>query len=352
MLFNSPKDLINKVANIIKEGNEKYSKEQAKMNKLVAEKMLSPKQKKIAALAGDQNKIDAADFAALRAGKQVEEDSETAGKPFKYNKKTGTFHEAESLPVTITPGSTDPGGPLSTPRKNAYQKALATLAASKKAPKLSTDMANRRPAKEETDTPGNGRAHQCAVHVKHKTMGEGKTLTTQHALPDETGAISWYDVMFAEGIVRVATNELEVLVSEEHTHNKKSMKKESSLDEGRGRPRMNPDDPKWKKMEAKPNKNDDEEEKRHEGPARPGSPHLTTEPDKHISVQLKVAHDMKDEKGGSDVKFANGKTHFVRHDVAGKVLHALDKLKPADRAEVHDHIAQSHHNLMAVHKVL
>lgn len=33
-------------------------------------KELSPKQKKIAAVAGNKSKIDAADFAALRAGKQ------------------------------------------------------------------------------------------------------------------------------------------------------------------------------------------------------------------------------------------------------------------------------------------
>lgn len=121
--------------------------------------------------------------------------------------------------------------------------------------------------------------------------------------------------------------------------------------EGRGRPRKNPDDPKWQKKPAAKKSEDDDEEEDH-GPARPESPHLHTEPDKHISVQLKVAHDMKDEKGGADVKFANGKTHFVKHDVAHKVLSALDKLKPADRAKVHDHIAQSHDNLMAVHKVL
>lgn len=33
-------------------------------------KELSPKQKKLAAVAGNKSKIDAADFAALRAGKQ------------------------------------------------------------------------------------------------------------------------------------------------------------------------------------------------------------------------------------------------------------------------------------------
>lgn len=133
---------------------------------------------------------------------------------------------------------------------------------------------------------------------------------------------------------------------------KKAMKEElEDIDEGRGRPRKNPDDPKW---HPKPvvKKSDDEDDEEDSGPARPDSPHLKTEPDKHIAVQLKVAHDMRDEKGGADVKFSNGKTHFVKHDVAHKVLSALDKLKPADRAKVHDHIAQSHDNLMAVHKVL
>jgi hypothetical protein len=40
---------------------------------LAQEAELSPKQKKIAKMAGDKDKIDAADFAALRAGKKVEE---------------------------------------------------------------------------------------------------------------------------------------------------------------------------------------------------------------------------------------------------------------------------------------
>jgi len=224
----------------------------------------------------------------------------------------------------------------------------------------SMDLARRKMTSEEVeqvgeakDTPGNGREHQCAIHVKSEQFGEGRTLTTQHAEPDESGNIAWYDVMFDHGIERVMTEDIEVLVSEAHTHSKKAMKEEvSDIEEGRGRPRKNPEDPKWKKMETKPAaKSHDDDEEDH-GPARPGSPHLTTEPDKHIAVQLKVAKDMHDEKGGADVKFANGKTHFVKHDVAGKLLGAMDKLKPADRAKVHDHIAQSHENLMAVHKVL
>ena len=44
------------------------------------EKKLSPKQKKIAAIAGDPDKIDADDFAALRAGKKVEEQTSMNGK--------------------------------------------------------------------------------------------------------------------------------------------------------------------------------------------------------------------------------------------------------------------------------
>jgi len=211
---------------------------------------------------------------------------------------------------------------------------------------------------EATDTPGNGREHQCAIHVKNEQFGEGRTLTTQHAEPDEYGNIAWYDVMFEHGIERVDSDELEILVSEAHVHSTKKSMKESTIKslrditEGRGRPRKNPDDPKWKKMEAKPAASSDDGEEEDSGPARPGSPHLATEPDKHISVQLKVAQDMHDEKGGADVKFANGKTHFVKHDVASKVLSGLEKLKPGDRADDHDHIAQSHENLMQVHKVL
>lgn len=72
------------------------------------------------------------------------------------------------------------------------------------------------------DTPG--QEHICAVHVKHAKLGEGRTLTSQHAEPAEDGSIAWYDVMFAEGISRVDTEELEILVSESHMNHKKKMK--------------------------------------------------------------------------------------------------------------------------------
>ncbi len=77
-------------------------------------------------------------------------------------------------------------------------------------------------AKEEKDTPGNSYDHQCAIHVKHAKLGEGRTLFSQHAEPDAEGQIAWYDVMFAEGIEKkVPTADLEILVSESHMNHKK-----------------------------------------------------------------------------------------------------------------------------------
>lgn len=85
------------------------------------------------------------------------------------------------------------------------------------------------------------------------------------------------------------------------------------------------------------------------------------EPDQHIHVQLRKAADSASEevkgregyktKGGADVKFGNG-THFVHADHAKKVLSALEKLKPADREKMADHIKQSHANFQAVHKLV
>lgn len=79
-------------------------------------------------------------------------------------------------------------------------------------------------ANEELDTPGNS-THQCAVHVKHSRLGEGRTLLSQHAEPAEDGTIAWYDVMFEHGIEKkVPIKELEVLVSESHMNHKKGKK--------------------------------------------------------------------------------------------------------------------------------
>lgn len=88
------------------------------------------------------------------------------------------------------------------------------------------DMLKAGGVQEETDTPGNS-THQCAIHVKHATMGEGRTLTSQHAQPDTEGQISWYAVMFEHGIEKVETKDLEILESEwhnQHPYSKSSKK--------------------------------------------------------------------------------------------------------------------------------
>jgi hypothetical protein len=97
---------------------------------------------------------------------------------------------------------------------------------SKQKMKLGLYNKKKSAVKENTDTPGNSYEHQCAIHVKSESFGEGRTITTQHADVDENGHIAWYDVMFEHGIERyVPTNELEILVSESHMHSMKKKKK-------------------------------------------------------------------------------------------------------------------------------
>ena len=91
--------------------------------------------------------------------------------------------------------------------------------------KMGMPQTGKKPMKENKDTPGNSYEHQCAIHVKSETFGEGRTITTQHASPDADGNIAWYDVMFEHGIEKqVPTSALEILVSEMHMHSKKKKK--------------------------------------------------------------------------------------------------------------------------------
>lgn len=114
------------------------------------------------------------------------------------------------------------------------------------------------------------------------------------------------------------------------------------LEEGRGRPRKNPNDPKWQKKPANGEEGEDIEGLQ---------PDSGKEADQHIHVRLKTAADGS-EKGGADITFDNNKKHFVKQNVAKTLLSALDKMKPEARNQVHGHIAQSHENLMQVHSML
>ena len=67
--------------------------------------------------------------------------------------------------------------------------------------------------------------HNCAKHVEHAEWGPGATLAEEHAAPDESGNIAWYDIMFEHGLERqVPTASLNILVSETHKHAGKKMK--------------------------------------------------------------------------------------------------------------------------------
>ena len=84
---------------------------------------------------------------------------------------------------------------------------------------------------ENSSNPAN-RQHLCAKNVVHEEWGEGQTVSTMHANPDEEGNISWYDVVFEHGVEKgVSINELKVTKSEAHMHasynsNKKKKKQE------------------------------------------------------------------------------------------------------------------------------
>lgn len=113
-------------------------------------------------------------------------------------------------------------------QKKAQANADAFKAMSPEQKERSKQLAARSMKKEEVvqenqDTPGNS-AHQCAIHVKSEQFGEGKTLFSQHAEPDAEGNIAWYDVMFAEGIKRVETKDIEITLSENHMNHKKKKK--------------------------------------------------------------------------------------------------------------------------------
>ena len=84
---------------------------------------------------------------------------------------------------------------------------------------------------ENSSNPAN-RQHLCAKNVVHEEWGEGQTVSTMHANPDEEGNVAWYDVIFEHGVEKgVSINELKVTKSEGHMHasyNSKKKKKEET----------------------------------------------------------------------------------------------------------------------------
>jgi len=73
--------------------------------------------------------------------------------------------------------------------------------------------------------------HNCAKKVCHVSFGKGTCIFGEHAVPDENGFVSHYDVMFEHGIERnVPVADMEVL--EEGSHNEENHRYEGEqLDE-------------------------------------------------------------------------------------------------------------------------
>lgn len=71
-------------------------------------------------------------------------------------------------------------------------------------------------------------AHNCAKKVCHEQYGEGECIFGQHAVPDENGFVSHYDVQFEHGIVEnVSVEELEIIT--EGSHNEENHRYEGEM---------------------------------------------------------------------------------------------------------------------------
>lgn len=180
------------------------------------------------------------------------------------------------------------------------------------------------------------KVHPDALHVKPVKV-DGQTKYKVHAVGKN----------FSDGIkVGEHLSDTELDDFSEMGGKVKHVKEEKSLQDilemagKRGRPRKNPE----AAAPAKKKSEDDEDDDY--------GPDTGPEANQHIQNQLKRAHDAHDMKGGADVHFEDGKKHFVKSEHAHKVLSALEKLKPADRAEAASHIYKSHDNFKAVHSML
>ena len=61
------------------------------------------------------------------------------------------------------------------------------------------------------------KSHDCAIVVEHPEWGVGKPLYASHAVPDDDGYVSWYDIEFEHGVERkVPTEDMVVMQTEAH----------------------------------------------------------------------------------------------------------------------------------------
>jgi hypothetical protein len=198
----------------------------------IVEAELSPKQKKIASVAGDPKKIDAYDFKVLRDRKSkisqdvadsVQLDGEVISEKDDEKKSDNTPFNWKSYKSNIP---SKPGEKAGFDSKKISTGTVYSRKWTKE--KNPNEDVKSESVEENTDTPGNSYEHQCAIHVKNESFGIGRTIPTQHAEPDENGLVEWYDVMFEHGIEkRVPITELEVLESMSHGNHPLKKKKKA-----------------------------------------------------------------------------------------------------------------------------
>ena len=74
--------------------------------------------------------------------------------------------------------------------------------------------------------------HDCATYVDHPEFGLGKPVYESHAIPDDDGYVSWYDVEFAHGIEeQVPTEDMQILQTEGHSMKAQKKKEMPKKDE-------------------------------------------------------------------------------------------------------------------------
>lgn len=227
------KGLLNSVSGILKDTSKVQAEQTTKANEQLNAKFkmprpLSMEEAKVASYAAKAPERRVTDTIAALYTKSVTENNERAKAEAAAIK---TAYATRGGVQPVTEAELSPKQKKIDINKNKKIDAfdLATLRTRKTAAQTG-DVSDETILDGETiaelkDTPGNS-AHQCAIHVKHASLGEGRTLFSQHAEPDAEGQIAWYDVMFAEGIEKkVPTTDLEILVSESHMDHKPMKKK-------------------------------------------------------------------------------------------------------------------------------
>jgi hypothetical protein len=341
MLKNQPKDVVEAIKNIMKDSATKANEEEQVEAKKLEKKY--EQMKPVNEIVGILKAIDKAD----KENQRVKKEKELVGNQHKLDKNKNGKLDAHDFKLLRKEEKEDESEIRDEKTKAVLKRAKAVhgkdVEVQGEKMKEETHYADVKKREMMTKNDKDKLAKVAAMLKKEKEQKMAKEEVEQ---ADEAAQPGWMlkkDTNLAKRLKDAKKRSMNTLMKKfggkTGEEIAKMRKEEVELEEGRGRPRKNPNDPKWQKKPAD-----------HEGDEGL-APDSGKEADQHIHVRLKQAADSS-EKKGSDIKFDNGKTKFVHQHVAQNVLHALDKMKPDVRSKVHDHIQKSHENLMQVHTML